>query len=101
MGGLNETTINGYRLHINDEDVHIHDDDRDLKFVCDAEDFKTEVQEAFDQLKSSDGIYKIEGISENSKCSDLCIVKDGKAFYFYIAPKGSIKKDLMKFVKDC
>lgn len=95
MGGLNEIKIGNLRAHINGEDVHFHDDGSSLKFVCDVEDFKAEAEEALNELKSSDGIYKIQGNMGN----DLCIVKDGKSFYAYVDPNKNVKKDLRKFLK--
>lgn len=95
MGGLNEIKIGNLRAHINGEDVHFHDDANSLKFICDIEDFKAETEESLKELKSSDGIYKIEGNAGN----DLCIVKDGKSFYAYVEPKQNVKKELQKFLK--
>lgn len=79
MGGTNETTIRNLRFHVNNGEIHVHDDNRSIKFVKDAAAFKKEVQDAIDNLEGTEGITAIDGMG----IPDLCIGKhDGKLFMF-------------------
>jgi hypothetical protein len=97
MGGTSEKTINGLRMHINNSNVHVHDDSKSLKFECSTSSFKSQVEDAIKELSSDDGIIKITGTKD-----DLCIVKDGNTLSMFIAQKSSnIKTELQTFLKDC
>jgi hypothetical protein len=97
MGGTSEKTINGLRMHINNSNVHIHDDSKNLKFECSTGDFKTQVEDAILQLSKDDGIIKITGTKD-----DLCIIKDGNSLSMFISEKtANVKSELQTFLKDC
>jgi len=98
MGGSCEKKISGIRMHVNNGDVHVHDDDKKLKFETSVSDFKEEVEDALKQFKNKDGIIKITG----NRCDDLYLLKDGnKTQIFLIERKGCMKKELESFLKDC
>lgn len=96
MGGKNETTISGLRLHVSKGDVHIHDDSKKLKFKISCENFKLEVKEAFNSLESDDGIYEIIG-----KKDSLCIMRSGRTISMFVKDGNGIKQKLQSFLKDC
>lgn len=97
MGGSNETTVGGLRCHINNGEVHIHDDTKSLKFKADSVSFKTDVEDALTQLSKTDGIVKIDGTSKES----LCLVQDGKNFFMFVTTDKGMKTDLKAFLKSC
>lgn len=97
MGGTNSETINNLRFHINNCEVHIHDDARSLKFVVKKDKFVSEVQDALDTFKSSDGIIEIEGSSKEK----LCLIKNGKNFTTFIMSDNNVQTNLEKFIKSC
>jgi hypothetical protein len=98
MGGSNETIVNGLRMHISANHVHIHDDHNNLKFESEATYFKSEVKKALEELKDNDGIIKITG--EKSR-DDLCIVSDGGILSMFLTCQNSIESDLKTFLKNC
>jgi hypothetical protein len=95
MGGLNETKINGLRMHIEGGDVHVHDDSKSLKFSLNQRDFKKEIDEV---MKSEgDGVSAIEG-----RGASLCVVKRGKTTgIFLMDMSAEVSKDLLAFSKNC
>lgn len=96
MGGMNETTIHGLRLHIENNMVHVHDDSKSLKFEMHKSDFKTEIEDAIRSLDVTDGLVKLPGTKD-----DLCIVSDGCCLSMYLVSKKNIKNDLQNFIKSC
>lgn len=99
MGGSYEREVSsGIRMHIKNGDVHVHDDAKGLKFETSASDFKEEVGDALKQFKKKDGIIKITG----NRCDDLYLLKEeNKTKIFLLERKGSMKKELESFLKDC
>ena len=95
MGGKNETTISGLRLHVSNSNVHIHDDSKKLKFEMSSRNFKQEVEEAFSSL-TSNGIYEIQG-----KKDSLCILRSGRVISMFLKDANGIKQKLQSFLKDC
>ena len=61
MGGTNETTINGLRMHVSNGQTHIHDDKASLKAFMDTKDFKKEMKDALERLEDGDGVVDIVG----------------------------------------
>lgn len=98
MGGLNETMIEGLRLHINNSDVHIHDDTKSLKFIAKKDIFKKDVEAAIKDLNKTknDGLVKIEGSS-----GKVYILKENQRFSLFMATSTSIRTQLEKFIKEC
>ncbi len=98
MGGTNEDTISGLRIHVNNGDIHFHDDSRSIKFELDLEDLKKEVEESFNALKKKEGMVEIQG---NTKTSLCLIKKQGKFNIFLLDNSSSIKQKLINHLKDC
>jgi len=96
MGGTNETIIDGLRLHIENNCVHIHDDSKKLKFEMHKSDFKTEIEDAIRSLDVTDGVVKLTGVKD-----DLCIVVDGSSLSMYLTSKKDVKNELQSFIKGC
>ena len=94
MGGINEQTLAGLRIHIKDEDIHIHDDTKRLKFSSDLEKFKMEINRTFRALEKKDGLVEIPGTGDT-----LCVVKRGKIFSLIILNRRSIKEKLSTYLK--
>ena len=98
MGGQNETKLNGLRMHINNNEVHIHDDNKGMKFYMSCPDFKTEAEESLKELEKAEGIVKISG----DRCDDLYLMKTGnKTKMFLMDKNSSIKKELKSFLRNC
>jgi hypothetical protein len=95
MGGSNEKTISGLRLHIDVNMVHIHDDSKNLKFEMHKSDFKTEIEDAIKDLEVSDGVVKLAGTTG----ADLCLVMDGSSLAMYLASTKDVKSELQSFIK--
>lgn len=95
MGGLNETRISGLRLHVN-EMVHIHDDARTLKFEASTQDFKRDIDAALEEMVDEDGVSVIEGITKTK----LFLIKEGKNLSMVLGESGSIRKELLSFIKN-
>lgn len=98
MGGSNEIVIKGLRMHVNDTEgkVHVHDDNRGLKFTAGSKDFKSEISKALASLDKTDGIVSISGDTSVK----LLVLRDGKSFHTFLADDSSNKKDLETFIKD-
>jgi hypothetical protein len=104
MGGQNEVTISGLRMHVSNCKVHVHDDSRKMKYERTNGNFKAEVKDAIKQLEDQNGIIKINGDTDTS----LYIFKDNKNFNIFLddnddkprRPKVT-KENLLDFVKDC
>lgn len=97
MGGTNETLIDGLRFHVNGTAVHIHDDNKKLKFESTTTDFSKQVTEVLKELESADGIVKISGLKD-----DLCIVSDNKKVSLFLTPAipaKSVRPELDKFLQ--
>lgn len=60
MGGTNELRILGYRAHVNNGKVHLHNEDG-IKFAGDLRSFKQDIADAAAELKSKDGAIAIDG----------------------------------------
>jgi hypothetical protein len=95
MGGKNETKISGLRFHESHGDVHIHDDAKSFKFSTDADDFREDVQDAFNQLKDREGIVRITGVGDS-----FYIMKQGRNITFFLMDNNSVKKKLQDFIRD-
>lgn len=96
MGGTNEMTLLGLRMHISNGDVHVHDDKNSLKFTMKKDSFKSEIEDAFSYLEKNEGVISLEGINN----VNLCIGKrDNKHFVFIMNGKDSVKKELETFIK--
>lgn len=94
MGGKNETTIGGLRLHESAGEVHVHDDGKSVKFIMDALTFKEEIQDALAELQKHEGIIKVNG--DNSV--PLYIMKDDKLYNVFVGGSG-VKGELQKFFR--
>lgn len=91
----NSTTVSELRFQdYENGDVHIHDDSHNLKFVANQDDFKEQMEIALEDLKTTDGIIKIEGTSKEV----LYLLKEGRSFHVFVAGGKSKKKELEKFV---
>ena len=99
MGGKNETTISGLRMHIDNScKVHVHDDSKKLKYERTNGNFKAEVEDAFKVLEDGDGVIKIDGDTNTS----IFLVKNNKSFDMFLKEdKNNVKKDLTDFLKGC
>lgn len=96
MGGLKENTIANLRVHINNNNIHFHDDGKSLKFSSNAKIFKENIIRAFEAFKQKDGIIEIPG-KENS----LYIMKKQGISSLFIGDNKDIKKDLLTYLKGC
>lgn len=94
MGGSNEEKIGGYRVHISSGEIHLHDDDKGLKFEMESADFKHEIQDALKE--KGDGIIEIAGTGKNS----LCLFKTGRTVNVFLKGK-SIKTELKNYLRNC
>ena len=94
MGGINEQTLAGLRIHVKDKGIHIHDDTKRLKFSSDLEEFKIEINRTFRALEKKDGLVEIPGTGDT-----LCVVKRGKIFSLIILNRRSIKEKLSTYLK--
>jgi len=95
MGGKNETVICGLRFHENNGNVHIHDDAKQFKYEAPVEEFKEDVQDAFDTLMEKEGIVKITGMKD-----DFYIMKQGRNISVFLMGNDSIKKKLQSFIRN-
>ena len=95
MGGTNEETISGLRVHLKNGDVHLHDDDKNLKFKMESSEFKEEIEDAFKE--KNDGVVVIPGDGKNS----LCILKTGRTLNVFLKDNTSIKPKLKAFISNC
>lgn len=96
MGGSNEETIAGLRIHTKDGIIHLHDDAKHLKFYMGVEDFKKEIDASFEALKGKDGLCSIVGDP-----NILCVLKRNKKFTMVIIDQESIKQKLLNYLKVC
>lgn len=84
-------------MHINNGDVHIHDDANSHKFISPCKIFKKDAQEAIDALsRRSEGVSKIKGTTGTI----LYLLRDGKDYHMFLSGS-SMKTELKKFIKDC
>jgi len=97
MGGRNEETICGLRMHINGSEVHIHDDGKSMKFVTDCENFKEKMKEGFEALKKADGIFPIDG---DGACN-FYLLKIGRNLTCFVMDSNSSKQKLETFTRSC
>ena len=94
MGGSNETDFCGLRLHENSGNVHIHDDGKKLKFETPVEEFKEDIEDAFESLNDKEGIVRITGMKH-----DLYVMKQGRNISVFLMNNSSIKRKLQDFIK--
>lgn len=98
MGGQFETKLNGLRMHVNNNEVHIHDDNKGMKFYMPSSDFKAEINESLKEFEKAEGTVKISG----ERCDDLYLMKTGNKIKMFLMDKNSsIKKDLKSFLRNC
>lgn len=98
MGGKSETKISSLRMHISNNNVHVHDDSKNLKFETSTDNFKEDVNSAFEDLKKGEGVVKIVG----HKGDDMYIMRDGRNFKIFLMGKNSsIKQELQSFLRNC
>lgn len=107
MGGTNEQTLNGLRLHINGGEVHVHDDSKGLKFTSARAIFKHQVSEAVEELDKFKGdcVTKIDGSSstlvKGKVSTSLCIAKYSGKFFIFLTDNSSSKAGIKNFLKGC
>lgn len=94
MGVINEEIIAGLRVHIKDNEIHIHNDLNDLKFIMDIEDFKKEIDASFEALKKGDGLCDITGTD-----NDLCVIKRKGKFSIFLLDKINVKKKIIDYLR--
>ncbi len=94
MGGNNETKICGLRFHESGGNVHIHDDDKNLKFETSTEGFIEDIDSAFESLNEKEGIVRITGMK-----NDLYVMKQGRNISVFLMDNSSIKRKLQDFIK--
>lgn len=82
------------RCHVNNGEVHIHDDGRTLKFYMGADDFKKEVNDALDSLRRTDGVIPIKG----KGTTELFIVSKDGDFSMFLHGGADCVHDLKSFV---
>ena len=80
MGGTNETTIAGLRIHHNNGEVHVHDDRKNKKFSMSERSFSGEVSNALKQLKEKDSVAIIEGNGD-----DLVLGKNSNGYFMALS----------------
>jgi len=80
MGGTNETTIAGLRIHHNSGEVHIHDDRKNKKFSMNEKSFSGEISNALKQLKEKDSVAIIEGNG-----NDLVLGKNDEGYFMALS----------------
>jgi len=90
-------TIAGLRFQVYPEsnEVHVHDDQKSIKFIGNAKDFKKEVNEAMKSFAGSAGAVLIKGTSKEQ----LCLVDDGKRVYASVVNDTDVTSDLIDFLK--
>jgi hypothetical protein len=93
MGGTNETTIAGLRIHRNNGEVHIHDDSKSKKFCMGEKYFSNEVSEALKGLKQKDSVVSIGG-----RGADLILGKSGQGYFMALVGNTTVSEinDLIK-----
>jgi len=62
MGGKNETIIGGLRAHVSGTDVHVHDDQKKLKYAQVSSTFKKDMKQALEDLKNTEGGVILEAL---------------------------------------
>jgi len=96
MGGTNESTINGLRMHVKDGNVHVHDDKASLKWSYDAAEFKKVATKALKGLSGADGVATFCDRAGTS----LCVGNDPEGNMFISLFKSGDKLDGFKsFIK--
>ena len=80
MGGTNESTIAGLRIHHNNGEVHIHDDRKSRKFSMNERSFSGEISDALKQLREKDSVAIIEGNGD-----DLVLGKNDSGYFMALS----------------
>lgn len=101
MGGTNERTVVGHRMHVSGTEVHIHDDSKYLKFRMPSKDFKKAVEDTMKDLTTSPGIIQIVGASGSATlCLGSSDAKNKDLFMFLMGSNQSVNRELTDFVKN-
>jgi len=93
MGGTNETIAQGLRCHVNNGEVHIHDDKKALKFCCSEKTFKIEIENALQSLGDNEGVTTIQGVG-----LDLGIMRLGDRYSWFILDGMNALSQIKDFV---
>ena len=94
MGGSNETIIECLRFHVSNGDVHIHDDNKNLKLQMPVSKFKEEINDAI-KILNKGGVLEI---ASDNQCS-LYLMKDN-TYHIFLVSNLEAKKELEKFLKE-
>lgn len=94
MGGSNETTINGLRMHVNNGEVHVHDDKSSLKASFSASVFKKEMKDALEKLEDNDGVVDIP-----SRGATLLVTRYCGNISLSLINMGNKKTDIKNFIE--
>jgi hypothetical protein len=97
MGGTNEIKAYGLRFHENSGKVHIHNDSENIKFELSTKLFKQKIQQALNDLETTDGIIKISGETK----VELYIIKDSSRFLIFLSDSSTSYNNayLTEFIK--
>lgn len=89
-----QTAISGLRFQKNDNgEIHIHDDQRKLKFEMKASDFKVKIEDALTQFKDNEGAIKVDGCG-----ADLVLLKENNNINFMLVNNTNNESELTKFL---
>lgn len=95
MGGRDEKTIAGLRMHVNNEEVHIHENRSNKKFECLSTNFSQDAKRCLKELKGvNDGVVRVTG----KNGVDLYILKDNGKYHIMLNNPIRIK-DFESFVR--
>jgi len=97
-------SISGLRFQKYDNGtIHIHDDSRNIKFIGSSENFRNDVQYAFDELMGEEGIIEIKGTTETSlylgKNDNAYFVFLDNAYFVFLKTAGDVKTQIRDFLK--
>lgn len=98
MGGTNETTLSGLRMHVSGGKVHIHDDSKKVKFTADTKTFKKEVESVMLEFNSVEGAMVVSGETPGVY---IVFIKNGDDVMMSLYQEGSVLDQLKVFLKDC
>jgi hypothetical protein len=89
-------TIQGLRFQVYPEtkEVHVHDDQKNLKYIDTAKSFKRDVAGALKDFEKAPGSAIIEGTSKDR----LCLMHDGKTLHVSIIGGQDYTKEVKDFL---